>query len=282
MVRKQRSTEIELMMETRTLGRSGLVVPVVGVGTWQTFDVRGARAEKRVNAVVDRALACGATFFDSSPMYGNAERVLGAALAARRTQALIATKIWTQAADEGREQAETALELFQGRVDLYQVHNLVNWRAHLTMLERLQRLGHVTALGATHYSPSAFGELGQVMKSGRIDAIQVPYNPLERGIEQVILPMAAALGLGVVVMRPFGEGDLLRRIPSEWQLAPLRPFGITTWPQALLKWILSDPRCHVTIPATSSSRHMNENAQAGSPPWLGPRERAYVATLAGR
>jgi aryl-alcohol dehydrogenase-like predicted oxidoreductase len=268
-------------MEKRTLGMSGLVVPVVGVGTWQTFDVQGARAEKRVDAVVDRALAAGATFFDSSPMYGHAERVLGAALATRRTRALIATKIWAQSADEGREQAETALELFQGHVDLYQVHNLVNWRAHLTMMERLQRKGRVTALGATHYSPSAFGELSQVMKSGRIVAIQVPYNPLEREIERVILPMAADLGLGVVVMRPFGEGGLLRRAPTALDLAPLRPFGVTTWPQALLKWILSDQRCHIAIPATSNSRHMEENAQAGAPPWLGARERAYVASLAG-
>ena len=269
-------------MDSRALGMSGLVVPVVGVGTWRTFDVRGAHAERRVKAVVDRALAAGAAFFDSSPMYGEAERVLGASLATRRGRALIATKVWARTADQAREQIQKSLTLFQGHVDLYQVHNLVNWRSHLTMLERLRLEGHVTAIGATHFSPSAFGELVRVMNSGRIVAIQVPYNPLERDVERVVLPMAADLGLGVIVMRPFGEGTLLRRSPSPLELAPLSSFGVRTWPQALLKWVLSDPRCHSAIPATSSSTHMVENAHAGAPPWLGQRERAYIAKLARR
>src|SRR4029077_4059576 len=134
----------------------------------------------------------------------------------------------------------------------------------------------VRAIGATHYSPSAFGELRDVMQTGRITAIQIPYNPLERDVERDILPLAAELGLGVVVMRPFAEGDLMRRPPSAAELAPLRPFGVTTWAQALLKWGLSAPRCHVAIPATSRPERMRENAAAGSPPWLGPEERALV------
>ena len=267
-------------MEHRALGHSGLTIPVVGMGTWRTFDVRGPTEEQRATTVVDAALATGANLFDSSPMYGEAERVLGACLQGRRDQALIATKIWTSTRAEGQRQAEHALASFGGRIDLYQVHNLLNWQEHLALLEGLRDKGQVRAIGATHYSPSAFDELARVMRTGRISAIQIPYNPLEREVEQTILPLAAELALGVVVMRPFGEGSLMRRVPSPEALAPLRPFGVATWAQALLKWVLSDPRCHVAIPATSSPERMRENAAAGDPPWFGPDERDYVANLA--
>jgi aryl-alcohol dehydrogenase-like predicted oxidoreductase len=257
-------------------------VPVVGMGTWKTFDVRGARNEAHARQVVDAALDDGTSFFDSSPMYGEAERVLGASLRPSRARALVATKIWTSSADEGRRQARRALGFFGGRVDLYQVHNLLNWHTHLDTLEALKDDGSIAAIGATHYSPSAFRELETVMKTGRISAIQIPYNPRERDVEQRILPLAADLGLGVVVMRPFGEGTLVRRTPTPGELAPLAPFGVTTWPQALLKWVLSDPRCHVAIPASFDLGHVRDNARAGEPPWLSEEARAHVAQLARR
>lgn len=269
-------------MEERDLGTSGLRVPAVGMGTWNTFDVRGAREEAARRRVVDVALEHGARLFDSSPMYGEAERVLGAAMQGRRGQALVATKVWASGAAEGREQARRALDWFGGRVDLYQVHNLLAWREQLSMLEGLRDESAVVAVGATHYSPSAFEELEAVMRTGRIAAVQIPYNPWEREAERRILPAAEELGLGVVVMRPFAERSLLRRPPDPADLATLEPLGIRTWAQALLKWILSDPRCHVAIPATSSPEHMAEDAAAGSPPWLGPEERDLVARLAGR
>jgi aryl-alcohol dehydrogenase-like predicted oxidoreductase len=267
-------------MEHRELGRTGLRVPAVGMGTWQTFDVRGHEDEEARKRVVDAALAAGASFFDSSPMYGEAERVLGLALQGRRSKALVATKVWTSSAREGRAQVERALNYFGGVIDLYQVHNLLAWRDQLRLLEEMRDAGKVRAIGATHYSPSAFGELRTIMVTGRITAIQVPYNPIERAVEREILPLAADLGLGVVIMRPFAEGALLRRLPPATELDPLRDFGVTTWPQALLKWILSDPRCHVAIPATSSPERVKENATAGNPPWFGPQERALVDRLA--
>ncbi len=132
---------------------------------------------------------------------------------------------------------------------------------------------------SSHYIPSDFDELQRVMLTGRIGAIQIPYNPLERDVEREILPLAADLGLGVVVMRPLGQGNLIRATPSDDDLYPIQPFGVTTWSQALLKWILSDPRCHVVTPATTSPEHMRQNAAASNPPWFSPEERALVSRL---
>jgi aryl-alcohol dehydrogenase-like predicted oxidoreductase len=250
------------------------------MGTWRTFDVRGSQHEAHAARIVADALDLGVDFFDSSPMYGEAERVLGGALSAARSRVQVATKIWARSLDEGRRQAAAAMRFFGNHIDLYQVHNLVNWRQQLTLLEELKAEGLVRAIGATHYQHSAFDELAEVMKTGRITAIQVPYNPLQREIEATILPLATDLGLGVVVMRPFGEGTLLRQVPDAAALAPLAAFGVTTWTQALLKWVLSDARCHVAIPATFDQAHLRENALAGGPPWFGPGERSYVAQLA--
>ena len=268
-------------MERRPLGASGLTVPAVGMGTWQTLDVRGAEAERQAHAIVHEALDAGAAFVDSSPMYGESERVLGDALAGRRDEAIVATKVWTASPREGEAQIDRALGHYGGRVDLYQVHNLVAWREQLAALERRREAGQVRALGATHYSPRAFGELAEVMRSGRIGAIQIPYNPHERDVEREILPLADELGIGVVVMRPLGGGDLVRRDPGAAALGPLAGFGVRTWAQALLKWVLSDARCHVAIPATSRPGRTTENAAAGEPPWFDPDARAYVGRLAG-
>jgi aryl-alcohol dehydrogenase-like predicted oxidoreductase len=265
-------------MESRRFGQTGPDVPVVGMGTWQTFDVQGP-AEETARRTVEAALAAGATFFDSSPMYGQAERVLGAALAGRRAEAIVATKVWASTAAEGQLQIRRALAYFGGRVELYQIHNLLSWREQLPVLERLKEQGQIGAIGATHYSPAAFDELARVMKSGRISAVQIPYNPVEREVERLILPLAADLGLGVIVMRPFAFGRLTRQPPPAGALLPFRPFGVTTWAQALLKWILSDPRCHVAIPATSRPERMSENGAAGDPPWFGPAEREALARL---
>ena len=269
-------------MERRVLGSSGLKVPVVGMGTSRTFDVRGRAAEATSRRIVEEALDNGASLFDSSPMYGEAERVLGLALDGRRAEAVVATKVWTADDDQAERQIEASLRHAHGRVELYQIHNLVAWPARLERLERLRDDGLVDVVGATHYDAAAFDELMTVMRSGRIGFVQVPYNPLERDVERAVLPLAEDLGLGVMLMRPFGRGSVLRRWPSPAELAPLEPFGVTTWPQALLKWGLSDPRCTLSIPATSRPGRMTENATAGNPPWFGPDERDLVTRLATR
>ena len=267
-------------MEHRAFGATGLQVPVVGMGTWKTYDVRGKQAAARVR-ITDAAFDAGATFFDSSPMYGEAERVLGRTLSGRRDEAIVATKVWTSDDAEAEQQITAALGYFERRVDVYQVHNLVVWRRRLEQLQRLKDAGRVRVIGVTHYSSGAYDDVLQAMRDPRVQAVQIPYNPLQRAVESKILPTAADLGLGVIVMRPFAEGSLLSMQVSRAALAPLARFGIRTWPQALLKWILSDPRCHVAIPATSSSAHLRANASAGEPPWLGPDERDYISRLAG-
>lgn len=266
-------------MEQRALGRAGLEVPVVGMGTWQTLDVRG-NAEPDARRIVDAAVESGARLFDTSPMYGRAEGVLGRALKGRREQAIVATKVWTPSLADGKRQIAEALEFFDGLVDVYQIHNLVAWADHLPVLEELRARGQVRVIGATHYSHGAFRELLRVMATGRIGQIQVPYNALDRVVEREVLPAAAEHGVGVIVMRPFGEGALVRRSPPPEALRPLRRFGVTTWPQALLKWILSDPRVHCAIPATSRPERMRENAAAGDPPWLDDGARRLVEELA--
>ncbi len=264
-------------MENRSLGRGRVGVPVVGLGTWRRLEA--AAAAGRDHALIEAALAAGIRVIDTSPMYGAAERLLADEVDGHRGQVFIADKIWTPSAAEGAAQLSRAAGWYGGRVDLMQIHNLVAWSAHLPMLEAARDRGLVGLIGATHYSPAAFGELAEVMGTGRIDTVQVPYNPAHREVESTILPLADDLGLGVLLMRPLGEGQLMRRPPSPVELAPLRPFGITTWSQALIKWGLSDPRVHVSLTATAQPGRLTENAAAGSPPWFGPDERAYVLRL---
>jgi aryl-alcohol dehydrogenase-like predicted oxidoreductase len=264
-------------MERRTLGRTGVEIPVVGLGTWATLDLPDAE-QHLADAVVGAAFAAGTRLVDSSPMYGRAERVLGRALAGRRDEAFVATKIWTPSVSEGRAQLEAQLAYYGGRVDLEQVHNLVAWREQLDRLERERDAGRVRFLGATHYSPSAFDELARVMRTGRIDAVQVPLNPREREAERELLPLAEELGLGVIVMRPLGGPGFPIPAPDPRELAPL---GVSSWAQALLRWALSDPRVTAVIPATRNPEHARENAAAGAGPWFGPEERELVERLAG-
>ncbi|HXT16123.1 MAG TPA: aldo/keto reductase [Gemmatimonadaceae bacterium] len=265
-------------MERRTLGRTGLDVPVVGMGTWRTFDVTGPEEHERRD-VTDAALASGANLFDTSPMYGEAERVLADTVRDRRDQVIIADKVWTSSPREGRQQIERALAWYGGRIDIYQIHNLVAAKTHLPVLDRLRDEGKVRVVGATHYQHSAFGDLLALMRSGRIEQIQIPYNAADRTVEREILPAAADLGLGVLVMRPLGEGSLVQRSPPSSALERLKPFGVRTWAQALLKWILSDPRVHAVIPATASAVHIRENAESGNPPWFDEETRRYVGGL---
>jgi diketogulonate reductase-like aldo/keto reductase len=258
-------------MEERKLG------PVVGLGTFATFE----DDEPLARDVVEAAFGAGVGVFDSSPMYGAAQRSLGAALDGRRSDATLATKIWAQSVGEGRVQYEAQRRFF-GRVDIEQVHNLVSWQEHLRWLEEEREAGRIDRIGVTHWSSASFVEVEQALRTGRFHVAQLPLNLGEREAERRLLPLAEELGIAVIVMRPFGGtgAPLLQRAPGPAELEPLRTFGIETWAQALLKWVLSDSRVDVAIPATSRPERAVENAAAGEPPWFGPDERAYVERLA--
>lgn len=271
-----------LAMQSRLLGRSGIEVPAVGLGTWQVLDVRGSGEETR-HEVVRTALEAGANLFDSSPMYGEAERVLGDALKKYgRDRAILAMKVSASNDREAQRQIEHTLSHFGGRVELYQVHNLVAVERRVQMLHRLKDEDRILAVGATHYSHREFRRLMNVMRSGAVDFVQVPYNAADTSVVEEVLPLAEELQLGIIAMMPLACGRLVRNAPSEKDLEPLREFGVETWAQALLKFVLSDERVSCVIPATSSPDRAHENAQAGQPPFFSPEERKYVSLLARR
>jgi diketogulonate reductase-like aldo/keto reductase len=265
-------------MERRILGRTGISVPAVGLGTARVFNVRDDAGQARCEAVIDAALQYGANLFDTSPMYGEAEQVLASALIDRRPDALVATKVWARTRAIGEQQIERALDWF-GTVDLYQVHNLLSVKDYVPVLVALKRIGRVRSVGITHYLPSTYPDILELMRSGFVDVIQIPYHPGERAAEGELLPEAERLGIGVIAMTPFASGRALEQAPPEETLASLASAGVHTWNQALLKWVLSDPRVSCTIPATSRPEHMRENALAGRGPWLTEQQRAIVAQL---
>ncbi len=261
-------------MESRAFGATGLGVPVIGLGTWQVFDI-GLERQETADDVVSASFEAGTRMVDSSPMYGRAEQTLGKAISGERDDTIVATKIWANSAEQARVQFESQMGFFDDRVDIEQVHNLVAWRSHLDWMEEEQERGRIGLLGATHYNPSAFDELEKVMRSGRVQAIQIPYNPVERDAEQRILPLAQELGLGVIAMRPLGAGSLVAGpLPDD-----LRMLGFISRADALLKWCLSDARIHVAIPATSKVEHARGNAAAGSGPWPDDPLRRRIASL---
>ena len=260
------------MMEQRQLG------PVIGLGTYKTF----LDDERLAGEVVGAALGVGTTAFDSSPMYGAAESSLGSALQGRRADTVVATKIWANSVEEGKAQYAAQLGFF-GRVEIEQIHNLTAWREQLPWLEAERDAGRIDRIGVTHWDPGQFDELERALRTRRFETVQIPLNPRERECEARILPLAEELGVAVIVMRPLGGAGaaIMRREPASDALEPLRPFGVETWAQALLKWCLADPRVDLLIPATSKPARAVENARAGSGPSFGPDERRLVERLAG-
>ncbi len=261
----------ERVIEERGLG------PVVGLGSWNTFD----HDAKLARAVVEAAFAAGTRLVDTSPMYGGAERAISTALQGLRESAIVATKIWASSVEEGREQFAAQLDWYDGIVDVEQVHNLVLWRDHLTWLEPERAAGRIGLLGVTHYQAAALDELVVALRTGRFQVVQIPYNPWERECERLLLPVAAELGVKVIAMRPLGGSGQDRRraiAPTAEELAELR---CESWPEALLRWALGDERIDSVIPATSQPARATANARAGDGTQLDASQRALVQRLAG-
>ena len=255
-------------MQTRKIPKSGEAIPVIGLGTWQTFDVGDAEAERApLRSVLQRFLAAGGRVIDSSPMYGRAEAVSGELLAEQNAhaRAFLATKVWVSGKQPGRRQMEQSLARMRTkRLDLMQVHNLLDWTTHLPVLREWKKAGRIRYLGVTHYSHGAFGELEQLLKTEALDFIQLPYNLRDRVAEERLLPIARDTGTAVLVMRPFAEGALFREVRGKTLPPWAAEFDCTSWAQFFLKFILSHPAVTCPIPATSNPDHLADNVRAGS------------------
>ena len=262
-------------MEFRQLG--SLRVPVIGLGTARTFDVTADRDIAVRRQIIEQCIGSQVTFVDSSPMYGQSERVIGLTTEGCRERFQLATKVWCHGRGAGEAQIENSFRLLKtDYIGVFQIHNLVDWRTHLGTLERVRGRGRIGLIGITHYSTTAYPTMLEIMRSGRVHTIQIPYNVRERSCEDRILPLAAELGVGVIVMEPLEKGRYVKGLRRQPDLSPLAALGIQTWGQALLAWVLGDLRVSVAIPATSRPERIAENALAGSIGVL-PRElREYI------
>jgi diketogulonate reductase-like aldo/keto reductase len=243
-------------------------LPVVGLGTWRTFDVGSAPAERApLREVLQRFVELGGRVVDSSPMYGTAESVVGdlASGLGVSEKLFLATKVWTSGRQAGVAQMEQSLRRLRGRrLDLMQIHNLLDWHTHLATLRDWKKEGRIRYIGVTHYTSSAYGELERVLKSETLDFVQVNYSLGEREAEQRILPLARERGIAVLVNRPFSEGGLFQRVRGQPLPAWAAEVGCESWAQIFLKWIIAHPAVTCVIPATSRPEHLVDNMKAGS------------------
>jgi len=254
-------------MHQRAIPASGEMLPVVGCGTWRTFDVDASAPQRAPLAEVLRVLfEAGGSVIDSSPMYGAAEGVIGdlLATAGTRAKAFIATKVWTSGRDSGIAQMRQSMRrLHSERIDLMQIHNLVDWRTHLPTLRQWKAEGRIRSLGVTHYTPSAHAELAAVLRAEPWDFVQLDYSLGDRAVESRLLPLAQERKVAVIVNQPFGGGGLLRRLSSRQLPDWAGEIGCTSWAQVLLKFVLAHPAVTCVIPGTGKPQHMKDNVAAG-------------------
>lgn len=257
-------------------------LPVVGLGTWQTFDVGGNRAARAPLKEVLRIMgAAGARTIDSSPMYGTSEAVAGSLMAelGMRDRLFVATKVWTSGRVEGIRQMQRSMKRLQvEQVDLMQVHNLVDLSTHVRTLAQWKERGLIRHLGISHYTASAYADVERALLGGKFGFLQINYSLAEREAERRLLPLAMEKGLGVLVNRPFAEGALLRRVRDKPLPGWAAEAGASTWPQLLLKWILGHPAVTCVIPGTGKPQHMKDNLSAGLEPLP---DRALRERIAG-
>jgi aryl-alcohol dehydrogenase-like predicted oxidoreductase len=254
-------------MSTRPIPRSGERLPVVGLGTWQTFDVGPNAAERAELSDVLRALvARGGKVVDSSPMYGEAERVVGdlASEAALHDQLFLATKVWTRGREAGIQEMEQSFRVMRvKRMDLMQIHNLLDVDTHTQTLRDWKAAGRVRYIGITHYHSGSYRELERLVKTKRYDFVQFNFSMAEREAENTLLAVCADSGTAVIINRPFAGADLFRHVKGKPLPAWAADFDCATWGQFLLKWILGHPAVTCVIPATRRRAHLEDNVQAG-------------------
>jgi diketogulonate reductase-like aldo/keto reductase len=270
---------------TRTIPASGETIPVIGMGTWQTFDVGADDAERApLELVLKTFVELGGTLVDSSPMYGRSEGVVGD-LAARlgiQDALFVATKVWTSGKAAGIRQMESSMaKLRSPRIDLMQVHNLVDVAAHLDTLQEWKRGGRVRYIGVTHYTASSHDAVAEVLGTHAVDFVQINYSAMEREAERRILPMALDRGVAVLANRPFAEGKLFRRLQARPLPGWAEDIDCRSWAELLLKFVVSHPAVTCVIPATSNADHLRDNMRAGTGVMPDQRLRAKIAAEIG-
>ena len=254
-------------MNSRPIPSSREALPVIGLGTYIGFDqAPGSPGYAQLSGVIEALLAAGGKVIDGSPMYGRAEETTGELLAAsgRRGEAFLATKVWVQGRQQGARQMEESMRLLRAsRIDLMQVHNLVDWKTHLATLRGWKEQGRVRYLGITHYTSSAYPEVEKILRAEKLDFLQINYALDDRAAEHRLLPLAAERGVAVIVNMPFGGGGLLRGLLGKPLPDWAAEIGCASWAQVLLKFVLSHPAVTCAIPGTRRREHMEDNARAG-------------------
>ena len=260
----------EAKMMQRAIPSSGEKLPVIGLGTWQSFDV-GAGASERapLEEVLTAFAKRGGRVVDSSPMYGRAEAVLGdlTAKLRLRNSLFLATKVWTSGREAGIRSMERSLALMKTkRIDLMQVHNLVDVQTHLAALREWKKEGRVRYTGITHYTAGSHDEVARVLEREKVDFVQINYSLMEREADERVLRVAQDRGVAVIVNRPFGGGSLFGRVRGQPLPDWAKEFDCSSWAQVFLKWIIAHPAVTCAIPATSKARHLEDNMAAGVGP----------------
>ena len=268
-------------MEYRKLGN--LDVSVIGLGTLRTFDVSGDEEIAVRSRIVDNCLGNDINLIDTAAWYGNAEQVLGEITEGRRDRFYLATKVRTEGKEAGEAQIARSFELLKtDYIDLFQVHNMIDWQTHLPTLQALKEEGKIGMVGVSAMVREEYPTIMELMRQARVDAVQVPYNVMNRSAEEELLPLAEELGIGVLVMEPLQKGRYVAELKAKPDLTPLRDYAINTWAQALLAWIVSDPRVSSAIPTTSRPERIDENAHAGSAAALPQALRDHIRSEAER
>jgi diketogulonate reductase-like aldo/keto reductase len=271
------ANESSSAMLTRVIPSSGEKLPVIGFGTWQAFDVDLTTDNRtQLDEVLSLFVKFGGRVIDSSPMYGRAEEVIGDLTAnlGIRDKLFLATKVWIRGKESGIKSMERSMALLRTkRVDLMQVHNLVDVHTHLATLREWKEQGPIRYVGITHYEAGAFGEMEKLMRSEKLDFVQINYSLMEPEAEQSLLPLARERGIAVLANRPFGAGDLFGRVRSKPLPDWAAEFDCRSWAQFFLKWIVAHSAITCAIPATNKPRHLEDNMQGGTGRLPAPKTR---------
>ncbi len=268
-------------MATRAIPSSGEKLPVIGIGTWQTFDVGADKAARApLKEVMRQFFAGGGRVVDSSPMYGSSEGVVGDACAELEIcePLFMATKVWTRGREEGVREMQRSIERMRaGRMDLMQVHNLLDVETHTKTLREWKAAKRVRCIGITHYTSSAYAEVERWLKTKQYDFLQINYSIAESESGRRLLPLAKELGVAVIANRPFAEGAMFRRVRGKTLPPWAVELGISSWAQYFLKWIVAHPAVTCAIPGTGKPEHMADNLRAGFGPLPDAAQRRRMA-----